>query len=27
MARVWEVLSPQLEGDARAWLDAQCAPL
>jgi Xaa-Pro aminopeptidase len=26
-ARVWEVLSPQLEGDALAWLDAQCAPL
>ncbi|WEK45213.1 MAG: aminopeptidase P family protein [Candidatus Andeanibacterium colombiense] len=27
MARVWEVLSPQLEGEALAWLDAQCAPL
>ena len=26
-ARVWEVLAPQLEGDARVWLDAQCAPL
>ncbi len=26
-ARVWEVLSPQLEGEALAWLDAQCAPL
>jgi Xaa-Pro aminopeptidase len=26
-ARVWEVLSPQLEGEALTWLDAQCAPL
>ena len=25
-ASVWEVLSPQLEGEALAWLDAQCAP-
>jgi len=27
MARVWEVLSPQLEGDALAWLEDACAPL
>jgi Xaa-Pro aminopeptidase len=27
MARVWEVLSPQLEGDVLAWLEEQCAPL
>jgi Xaa-Pro aminopeptidase len=26
-ALVWEVLAPQLEGDARSWLEAQCAPL
>jgi Xaa-Pro aminopeptidase len=26
-ARVREVIEPQLEGDARAWLEAQCAPL
>jgi Xaa-Pro aminopeptidase len=27
MARVWEVLSPQLEGDALTWLEEACAPL
>ncbi len=26
-ARVWEILSPQLEGAALAWLKEQCAPL
>jgi Xaa-Pro aminopeptidase len=26
-ARVLEVLGPQLEGDARAWLEEQCAPI
>ena len=26
-ARVWEALSPQLEGEALAWLDEQCRPL
>ncbi|RZA20928.1 MAG: M24 family metallopeptidase, partial [Proteobacteria bacterium] len=26
-ARVWEVISPQVEGDVLAWLEAQCAPL
>jgi Xaa-Pro aminopeptidase len=26
-ARVLEIIGPQLDGDARAWLDAQCAPL
>ena len=26
-ARVREVLGPQLEGDALAWLEEQCAPL
>ncbi len=26
-ARVLEVIGPQLEGEARAWLEAQCAPL
>ncbi len=26
-ARVWEVISPQVEPEVRAWLDAQCAPL
>ena len=26
-AQVWEALAPQLEGEARAWLEAQCAPL
>ena len=26
-ARVWEVLSPRLEGDVLAWLDEQCSPL
>ena len=26
-ARVREVIGPQLDGEARAWLEAQCAPL
>ena len=26
-ARVWEVLAPQLEGAALAWLQQACAPL
>ncbi|MCJ2178636.1 aminopeptidase P family protein [Novosphingobium album (ex Hu et al. 2023)] len=26
-ARVLEVVGPQLEGEAKAWLEAQCAPL
>ncbi|MGF7155897.1 aminopeptidase P family protein [Novosphingobium gossypii] len=26
-ARVLEIVAPQLEGDALAWLEAQCAPL
>ncbi len=26
-ARVWNVVSPQLEGEVKAWLEAQCAPL
>jgi len=26
-ARVWEALAPLLEGEVRAWLDEQCAPL
>jgi Xaa-Pro aminopeptidase len=26
-ANVWEILSPQLEGEALAWLKDQCAPL
>ena len=26
-ARVLEIIGPQLEGAAKAWLEAQCAPL
>ena len=26
-AKVWDILSPQLEGDDREWLKAECAPL
>ncbi|WP_193391531.1 aminopeptidase P family protein [Erythrobacter sp. SG61-1L] len=26
-ARVWDVISPQLEGEVLAWLEEQCAPL
>ncbi len=26
-AKVWDILSPQLEGDDLAWLEAECAPL
>jgi Xaa-Pro aminopeptidase len=26
-ARVVEVVGPQVEGEVRAWLEAQCAPL
>ena len=26
-ARVWEILAPQLDGAALAWLEAQCMPL
>jgi Xaa-Pro aminopeptidase len=26
-ARVLEIVGPQLEGTAKAWLEAQCAPL
>ena len=26
-AKVLDIVSPQLEGEARAWLEAACAPL